>query len=157
MKKAVFPGSFDPFTIGHVSIVKKGLEIFDEIVIAIGENSTKSGFFSIEQRFVWIENIFADYPQVSVKRYKGLTIDFCKKEKANFLLRGLRSAVDFEYERKIAHTNQEMENDIETVFLLSNPEHSHINSSIIREIIKNKGDVSKFVPTVVSNDLKSDS
>jgi pantetheine-phosphate adenylyltransferase len=154
MKKAIFPGSFDPFTIGHVSIVTRGLELFDEVVIAIGENSTKSSYFSIEQRFEWIEKIFANQPKVSVKRYKGLTINFCKAQNATYLLRGLRSALDFEYESKIAHTNRVMFPELETVFLLAVPEHSHINSSIIREIIKNNGDVSPFVPSVVNNDLK---
>ena len=154
MKKAIFPGSFDPFTTGHVSIVNRGLELFDEVIIAIGENSTKNGFFSIEQRFDWIDKIFADQPKVTAKRYKGLTIDFCKKENATYLLRGLRSAVDFEYERKIAHTNRAMFPELETVFLLSDPEHAHINSSIIREIIKNNGDVSLFVPAIINSDLK---
>lgn len=147
MKKiAVFPGSFDPITIGHQEIVRRGLHLFDEIVIGIGNNTSKNSYFPVDKRFAFIEKVFSAEPRVSVTVYEGLTIDFCKRMNANFIIRGLRTAADFEFERAIAQMNSSMEPAIETVFIISGPEYSPISSSIIREILKNRGDVSKFVP-----------
>lgn len=147
MKKiAVFPGSFDPFTIGHESIVKRALLMFDKIIIAIGYNTNKKGFFPLEKRINWIKQIFANDQKVSVGKYEGLTIDFCKKMNANYILRGLRTAADFEYERAIAQMNKAMYPEIETVFLLTTPELTAITSSIVRDIIRNGGDASMFMP-----------
>ena len=120
-KIAVFPGSFDPITIGHESIIKRALPLFDKIIVAIGVNSTKEGFFPTEKRKQWIEKIFAGEKKIEVKTYKGLTIDFCKQEKANYILRGLRTSADFEFERVIAQMNHAMNDGIETVFILSTP------------------------------------
>ena len=146
-RTAVFPGSFDPFTIGHESVVKRALSIFDKVVIGIGENTTKTSFFPLEKRIEGIKKVFEDMSdKVEVKSYKGLTVDFCRSENAGFILRGLRTAADFEYERAIAQTNRAMYSDVETFFLLTLPEHNHINSSIIREIIKQGGDASRFLP-----------
>lgn len=143
---AVFPGSFDPITVGHESIIKRGLQLFDEIVIGIGHNSNKQTMFTVEQRLDFIQKIFQNEPRVSVTVYEGLTINFCMRMNAKFILRGLRNAPDFEYERTIAHLNKSMESTVETVFLITEPEFSPISSTIVREILKNKGDVSKFIP-----------
>ena len=145
-KIAVFPGSFSPFTIGHQAIVERGLLIFDKIIIAIGENNEKKHFFSINDRIQWIQNVYLKHPKIKVKSYKGLTVDFCKKEDANFILRGLRNSNDFKFERHIAQTNKQLNNEIETIFFMTPPELSHISSTIIRDIIKNGGDVSQFLP-----------
>ena len=149
-KIAVFPGSFSPFTIGHQAIVERGLLIFDKIIIAIGENNEKKHFFSINDRIQWIENVYLKHPKIKVKSYKGLTVDFCKKEDANFILRGLRNSNDFKFERHIAQTNKQLNNEIETIFLMTPPELSHISSTIIRDIIKNGGDVSQFLPKEIN-------
>jgi len=146
MKIAVFPGSFDPITIGHVDIVKRSIPLFDRIIIAIGVNTQKKYLFSLEQRMAWIQSVFKDYPSVEVSHYNGLTINYCKEIGAEYLLRGIRSASDFEYEKTIAHLNHSMESGIETILMLSPPEYSSISSTIVREIILGKGDVSKFVP-----------
>src|SRR5512133_418470 len=151
---AIFPGSFDPFTIGHESIVRRALSMFDKVVVGIGINTTKSSFFPIEKRVRWIERVFKDTEgRVEVRTFSGLTVDFCKAEKARYILRGLRTAADFEYERAIAQTNKAMYPEIETVFLLTLPEHTHVNSSIIREIIKQGGDASQFLPANYKLDL----
>ena len=147
MKKiAVFPGSFDPVTVGHESLVLRALPLFDKIIIAIGENSTKNYLFPKEKRKRWIEETFSKHPEVEVIFYTGLTVDLCKKVEAKYIIRGLRSALDFEFESSIAKMNGMMVGYIETLFLLSKPEHSAINSTIVREIIKNGGDASIFVP-----------
>ena len=146
---AVFPGSFDPFTVGHESVVRRALPMFDQIVIAIGYNSSKSGFFSLEQRQKWIEAVFADEPKVSVDKYEGLTVNYCRDKQASFILRGLRTAADFEYERAIAQVNSAMVREVETVFMLTRQEHSSISSSIVREIIRHGGDVSMFLPDAI--------
>lgn len=147
MKKiALFPGSFDPITKGHVDIIKKSLLIFDQVVIGIGTNSAKKPLFTIEQRMSWINQVFKDETRLDIQIYSGLTIEFCKQIHANFIVRGLRSGLDFEYEQSIAFANKEMEPSIETVFLLSSPSTSNISSTIVRDIIINKGDYSKFVP-----------
>ncbi|HUX97438.1 MAG TPA: pantetheine-phosphate adenylyltransferase [Bacteroidales bacterium] len=153
MKKvAVFPGSFDPFTIGHEAIVKKALSLFDEIIIAVGANALKKSYFSLETRKKMISLVFADEPRVKVSHYEGLTVDYCTKNRIGYLLRGLRTAADFEFERAIAQTNRVLAPGIESVFLLTVPEHSHINSTIVRDIIKSGGDASVFVPRAI--DLK---
>ena len=149
-KIAVFPGSFSPFTIGHQSIVDRALPLFDKIIIAIGINSEKNQYFSIEERMQWIKDVYRGNTKISVKFYEGLTVDFCKKENANFILRGLRDAHDFKFEKNIAQMNQSLNNNIETIFLVTPPTISHISSTIIRDIIKNGGDVSQFVPKQIN-------
>ncbi len=151
MKKiAVFPGSFDPFTIGHEAIIKRALRLFDEIIIAVGANALKKSFFTLETREAMISKVFQNEPRVKVDHYEGLTVDYCKKNGAGYIIRGLRTAADFEFERAIAQVNKVMAADVETVFLLTVPEHSHINSSIVRDIIINGGDASVFVPAVIN-------
>jgi len=145
-KIAIFPGSFAPFTVGHQSIVDRALTLFDKIIISIGINSEKNQYFSIEERMDWIEAVYGNNPKIEVKRYEGLTVDFCKKENANYILRGLRDSHDFKFEKNIAQMNKELNSTIETIFIITPPEISHISSSIIRDIIKNGGDVSKFIP-----------
>jgi pantetheine-phosphate adenylyltransferase len=153
MKKiAVFPGSFDPFTIGHESIVKRAFSLFDSIVIAVGHNANKKGFFPLEKRLLWIREVFEGESKISVDQYEGMTIDFCKKVNARYLLRGIRTSADFEYERAIAQINKQMMPEIESVFLLTYPEYTPVTSSIVREIIRLGGDASKFLPN--SPDLK---
>lgn len=155
MKKiALFPGSFDPFTLGHESIVRRGINLFDEIVIAIGNNTGKKYFFSIDQRIRWINDVFRDDPRIRVEAYEGLTVDFCRKCGAGYILRGLRTAADFEYERAIAQVNRAMESDIEVVFMLTLPEHTFINSTLVREVIRYGGDASKFLPSAIKIDKK---
>jgi len=143
---AIFPGSFDPFTVGHESIVRRAIPLFDQIIVAIGYNSAKSGYFSLEKRKNWIEDIFRNDSSVVVDTYEGLTTNFCKLKNAKYILRGLRTAADFEYERAIAQMNKMIEIDLETVFILTKPEHSFISSTIVREVIRYGGDASKFVP-----------
>jgi pantetheine-phosphate adenylyltransferase len=148
MIKAVFPGSFDPITLGHVDVIERGLQLFDEIIIAVGENSSKTNLFSLDQRKEFISEAFKDHPKVSVISYQGMTVDLCQKLKVDFILRGLRNPADFEFEKSIAQINRDMA-PIETVFLLTAAETAHISSSIVREIIKNKGAFQKFVPVSV--------
>ncbi len=145
-KIALFPGSFDPITKGHYEIVLKGLELFDKIIIGVGVNSSKKTLYSVEQRIAMIQQVFSQYPQISVVPYEGLTVAFCKSVNAGFILRGLRSGLDFEYEQSIAFANKELDPDIETIFLLSSPSYSNISSTIVRDIIANKGDYTKFIP-----------
>ncbi len=145
-KTAVFPGSFDPITLGHENIVKRALPLFDHIIIAIGKNSEKKNLFSLENRINWLREVFAEHPKVSVEAYSGLTVDFCKEKGANFILRGLRTSADFEFERTVGQVNKRLYPDIETVFLLTTPEYTSITSSIVRDVYKNGGDVSMFIP-----------
>jgi len=145
-KIAAFPGSFDPFTVGHQSIVLRALPLFDKIVIGIGRNTSKDGYFALEKRIAWIQNSFAGNEKVLVEIYDGLTVDFCKRIGAKFILRGLRTSADFEYERAIGQINRAMNPEIENVYLLTLPEHTAISSTIVREIAKHGGDVSQFVP-----------
>jgi len=147
---AVFPGSFDPFTIGHESIVERAKSLFDKIIIAIGENSNKNSFLSLENRIKLIQDVFASDDKIEVIAYKGLTVDFCKEVNAKFLLRGLRTAADFEYERAISQINKLMYPNIESVFLLTLPEHTPINSTIVRDILMHKGDADKFLPSGIN-------
>ena len=154
MKKiAVFPGSFDPITIGHESIIRRAFPLFDEIIIAVGCNINKKGFFPLELRLKWINQVFEDDQNVSVDNYKGLTVDYCRKVNARFILRGLRTSADFEFERAINQVNMLMHSELEVIFLLSKPEFTPVNSSIVRDIIRNGGDATRFLPD--SPDLKS--
>ena len=146
MKIALFPGSFDPITIAHVDIVKRSLPLFDKIVVGIGLNSSKQNFLSAEKREEIVKSIFAENANVEIQTYQGLTIDFAKKIGATYMVRGIRSASDFEYERAIAQINKTMMPDVETIILLSRPEYSAISSTIVRDILRNNGDVSQFVP-----------
>ncbi len=148
MKRAIFPGSFDPITKGHYDIIERGMTLFDEVIVAIGVNSAKKYMFSLEDRVKFIENAFKDEPRIKVITYKGLTVDFCKKINVKFILRGLRNPADFEFEKAIAHTNRDLA-PIETVFLLTTASTSYISSSIVREVIKYNGDYTKLVPTSV--------
>lgn len=146
MKRAIFPGTFDPITMGHFGVIQKGLELFDEIIVAIGTNSKKNHLFSLTQRLEWIQAAFKAEPRVKVVAYDGLTVAFCKEHEAQFILRGLRTSTDFEYEQSIAHANKVLAPDIETVFVLANPGHTSISSTIVREVIVAGGDASSFVP-----------
>jgi len=150
---AVFPGSFDPFTIGHESIVRRALSLFDTIIIAIGTNTNKADFFPIEKRIKWIKEVFEFDEKVSVLNYNGLTIEFCQQVGAKFILRGLRTSADFEYERAIAQVNKVMDQEVESIFILTAPEYSAITSTLVRDIIRHGGDASKFLPN--SRDLKN--
>ena len=145
-KIAIFPGSFSPFTVGHQSIVDRALPLFDKIIISIGINSEKNQYFSTEERLQWIKDVYGNNPKIEIKFYEGLTVDFCKKENANYILRGLRDSQDFKFEKGIAQMNKDLNKEVETIFIITPPEISHISSSIIRDIIKNGGDVSKFIP-----------
>ncbi|MDG5492715.1 pantetheine-phosphate adenylyltransferase [Psychroserpens sp. SPM9] len=148
MKRAVFPGSFDPITLGHYDIIKRSVKLFDEVIVAIGINADKNYMFSLEERQQFIEAAFKDEPKVTVVTYKGLTVDFCIKNNVEFILRGLRNPADFEFEKAIAHTNRDLA-PIETVFLLTAASTSYISSSIVRDVIRNQGDYTKLVPKSV--------
>lgn len=146
MKVALFPGSFDPITIAHVDILNRAVPLFDKIIIGIGLNSAKQNFLSAETRQEMVKTIFVNQPKVEVSMYQGLTVDFCRQINASYMIRGIRSAADFEYERAIAQINQTMMPEVETILLLSKPEFSAISSTIVRDILRNKGNVEKFVP-----------
>ena len=152
-KTAVFPGSFDPITRGHESVIKRALPLFDEVYISVGINAEKKSFFDLGLRIEWISKVFKDQPQVKVISYEGLTVDLCKKIGARYLLRGLRTSADFEFERSIGQINKKLYPEIETVFFLTAPEYTMLNSSIVRDIIRNGGDASQFVPEAI--DLKA--
>jgi pantetheine-phosphate adenylyltransferase len=145
-KIAVFPGSFDPITTGHENIILRALNLFDEIVVGIGFNSSKNYFYSQEKRENFIRKVFEDESRIKVEHYSGLTIDFCKHVNAKFILRGLRTSADFEFERAIAQMNHAMNHNIETIFLISEPSFTHISSTIVRDILLNQGDITQFVP-----------
>jgi pantetheine-phosphate adenylyltransferase len=149
MKRAVFPGSFDPITVGHESVIRRSLGLFDEVIVAIGVNANKRCMFDIEERQQFIKAVFADEPRIKVAQFEGLTVDFCKEVDADYILRGLRTSADFEFERSIGQINNMLKNRLETVFLLTDKEHTPINSSIIRDILKHGGDVSEFVPSAI--------
>ncbi len=148
MNKAVFPGSFDPITLGHVDIIKRALPLFDSIILAIGVNTDKKYMFSLEDRVRFLEETFAGEEKIEVMTYEGLTVDFCKKEGANFILRGLRNAVDLEFEKTIGQTNYKM-SGIDTLFLISSSGKEHISSTVVRDVRKNGGDFSFMVPAAV--------
>jgi pantetheine-phosphate adenylyltransferase len=153
MKTAVFPGSFDPITLGHVNLVKRAVPLFDKIIVAVGENSQKNTLFPLQKRLEWLRNVFADEPKIEISHFEGLTVKFCKEQNAHYLIRGLRNASDFDYEKTISQLNTIIGDDIETIFLISQPEFSHISSTIVREIIKGKGNVTPFVPTLIALEL----
>ena len=154
---AIFPGSFDPFTIGHESIVQRAIPLFDQIVIMIGYNANKKSFFPIEKRLKWINQVFKDEKNVEVRTHEGLTVDFCKEVGAQYILRGIRTSSDFEYERAIAQVNKKMHPEIESVFLLTLPEHTPVNATIIRDIVSHGGDASMFLPNGLDmNEFKVD-
>jgi len=148
MKIAVFPGSFDPITLGHYDIIKRGVSLFDKVIVAIGVNAEKKYMFTLEERLHFIKESFKDEPRVEVTTYQGLTIDLCKKVGAKFILRGLRNPADFEFEKAIAHTNRRL-SKIETVFLLTAANTSYISSSIVRDVLRNGGDYTILVPDAV--------
>jgi pantetheine-phosphate adenylyltransferase len=147
---AIFPGSFDPITLGHTSIVERALPLFDEIIIAIGNNSQKKYMFSLQQRERWIKESFSGEAKVRVDIYKGLTVEYCEQQNAKFILRGLRNQQDFEFERSIAQMNKRLNDEIETIFLATDLEYAAINSTIVRDIIKNGGDADQFLPKNIS-------
>lgn len=148
MKKAIFPGSFDPITLGHVDIIQRGITLFDELIIAIGVNADKKYMFSLEERKRFIQETFKNEPKIKVIIYSGLTVKFCQEENAEFILRGLRNPADFEFEKAIAHTNRKL-SEIETVFLLTSSGKSYISSSIVRDVIRNDGRYHDLVPDAV--------
>lgn len=149
---ALFPGSFDPITVGHESVIRRALPMFDKIIVGVGVNSEKSAMLPSEKRVELIKKVFADEPKVEVVTYSGLTVDFCKTNNISFILRGLRTSADFEFERSIGHANQLLDKNIETVFMLTLPEHTFISSSIVRDIAKNNGDISAFLPKAIGRE-----
>jgi len=142
---ALFPGSFDPITIGHVNVITRSLDLFDKVIVGVGHNISKNYMFPLQDRMQWIKDSFEEFPQVEVVSYTGLTINFCKEINARFILRGLRSSADFEFERSIAQMNNYLESSIETVFILSAPEYTPVSSTIVRDIIRNGGNADAFV------------
>lgn len=146
---AVFPGSFDPITLGHESLVLRALPLFDQIIVAIGNNALKHYFFSLQQRKTWINKVFEEYDNITVADYSGLTVDFCRQAGANYILRGLRTSADFEFERGIGQVNKRLLPQIDTIFLLTSAELTPVTSSIVRDIVRNGGDAQQFVPACV--------
>lgn len=149
MRICLFPGTFDPVTLGHVDIINRAIPLFDKIVIGVGLNAAKQPMFSAEQRLQWINEIYKDQPKVSGAVYEGLTINFCKEIKARFILRGIRYVSDFEYEKTIADANRTLDPSIETIFLTGEPKYTSVASTIVRDIIRNGGDARLFLPEVV--------
>jgi len=154
MSICLFPGTFDPVTLGHIDIIVRAKPLFDKIVIGVGKNSTKTPMFSAERRLQWFEDIFKDEPGIEAAIYEGLTIDFCKKIGAEFILRGIRYVSDFEYEKAIADANRTLDASIETIFLTCEPKYTSIASTIVRDILRNGGNASPFLPEVVIDSLK---
>ena len=150
MKKiAVFPGSFDPITLGHVSVIKRAIPLFDQVIIAIGDNADKKHMFSAKQRENWIKEVFKNEPKVTMEVYSGLTVEFCKQRNVHFILRGLRTSADFEFERSIAQINRRLAPEVDTLFILTEAKYTPISSSIVRDVIRNGGNISEFVPPEV--------
>jgi len=145
-KTALFPGSFDPITLGHVSVIRRAMPLFDKIIIAIGKNSDKKQMFPLKKRKAWIEEVFKDDPSIEVQTYTGLTVDFCKRVNARFILRGLRTSADFEFERSIGQINRRLYPEVDTVFILTEPEYTPISSSVVRDVYRHGGDISGMVP-----------
>jgi pantetheine-phosphate adenylyltransferase len=143
---AVFPGSFDPVTRGHESIIKRATPLFDNLIIAVGDNSQKQSYFPLDKRLQWLNQLFSGDQKIEITHYTGLTVDFCRSKNATYILRGLRTAADFEFERSIGQMNKLMVPDIETVFFLCEPEYAALSSSIVRDIHRNGGDVRQFIP-----------
>ncbi len=154
MKTAIFPGSFDPITLGHVSLIRRAIPLFDEIIVAIGVNSEKKQMFSAEQRKKWIDEIFLNELKVKTEIFTGLTVDFCRKKNASYILRGLRTAADFEFERSIGQVNKKLYPEIDTIFLLTEPEYTPVSSSIVREVLRYGGDIGSMVPKEVLRDVQ---
>ncbi|KRP05635.1 MAG: phosphopantetheine adenylyltransferase [Sphingobacteriales bacterium BACL12 MAG-120802-bin5] len=149
---AVFPGSFDPITVGHIDLIERSLSIFDKVIVAIGINSQKQGYFPVDQRMKWLKELFGGNAQITVASYEGLTVDFCLQHNAKCIIRGVRNAADFDYERTIALLNTSMQSEVETILLPSAPQYSHISSTIVRELIRYKGNFSHLVPDCVTRD-----
>lgn len=147
---AVFPGSFDPVTKGHENIVRRSAPLFDELIVAIGVNADKKAYFPLEKRVEWLKMVFVDLKNVRIDHYHGLTVDYCLKQNANYILRGLRTSADFEFERSVGQVNKMLYPQLENIFMLTRPEHTPINSSIVRDIHRNGGDISLFVPEMVA-------
>lgn len=152
-KIALFPGTFDPITLGHVDIIKRSLQIFDKVVVGIGTNIAKTPMFPQEKRLDWLSEIFKDEPRISGKIYSGLTVDFCKEINAKYIVRGIRFVSDFEYEKMIADMNRSLDPTLETIFLTCLPQYSSVASTMVRDVIKNNGDASQFLPEIVANDI----
>lgn len=152
MKIAVFPGSFDPITIGHIDLVRRSLPLFDKVIVAVGINSQKKYLFSLEQRLAWLEEVFRDEPRIAIDHFQNLTAHYCLRVNAQYILRGLRNSSDFDYEKTISQLNQILGKGIETVFLISQPAYSHISSTIVREIITGGGDATPFLPPEIKLD-----
>jgi pantetheine-phosphate adenylyltransferase len=150
----LFPGTFDPLTLGHVDIINRCLNLFDKIVVGIGINTTKEPMFSGEQRLLWIKEIYKDQPKVEPSLYEGLTVNFCRQIGAKFILRGIRYVSDFEYEKTIADANRTLDPEIETFFLTGEPKYTSVASTIVRDIIRNRGDASHFLPKVIADSIK---
>ena len=149
MRKAVFPGSFDPITKGHENIVRRAVPLFDEIIVAIGINAAKKSMFSLEQRMAWNEQVFADLPSVVCASYEGLTLNFCREREARFMLRGVRNGGDFEYERTIAQMSRYMDEGVDTVMKFTDPEYAPISSTLVREVYRNHGNLDRFIPSQI--------
>lgn len=150
MNIVVFPGSFDPITNGHIDLVKRAIPLFDKVVVAVGVNSQKKALFSLERRTEWLERVFEDHDTVEVHHFEGLTVNFCKEVGAKYILRGLRNASDFDYEKTISQLNSIIGDGLETLFYISKPEYSHISSTIVREIIRGHGEIASFVPPFIA-------
>jgi pantetheine-phosphate adenylyltransferase len=153
MRICLFPGTFDPLTLGHVDIINRSLNLFDKIVVGVGMNASKAPMFTGEQRLLWISEIYRDQPKVEGALYEGLTVNFCRQIGAKFILRGIRYVSDFEYEKTIADANRTLDNNIETIFLTGEPKYTSVASTIVRDIIRNGGDASQFLPEVVAKSL----
>jgi pantetheine-phosphate adenylyltransferase len=154
MRIALFPGTFDPITLGHTDIIDRSIELFDKVVVGIGINSNKKTMFDLQQRIHWIENIYKDNPKVEVQSYEGLTINFCDQVGAQFIIRGLRTVSDFEYEKAIADMNQMLNPQIETYFLTCSSKYSSYSSTLVRDVIRNNGDSSLFLPMEIKESIE---
>ena len=157
MRVALFPGTFDPVTFGHLDIIERALPLFDKLFIGLGTNVNKQPMFSPEQRLVWLKEIFKNEKKVEVVVYEGLTVECCKRVEANYIVRGIRYVNDFEYEKAIADMNRSLDGNVETVFLTCLPKYTSVASTLVRDVIKNGGDVSQFVPDVVLKTIRQDS